>query len=194
MVNYSNSIIYKLCCNDVSITNEYIGSTTNFKQRKSGHKRTCNTPNREGYNYKVYCFIRENGGFENWSMVEIEKYEATDKRHLHARERYWIEQLKSVLNNSIPGRSIKEWRQVNKESIKEYGKQYHLDNKLKKTKYYQDNKEDIKKQHKIYRDKSKEIYYKKFDCSCGGKYIHQNILRHMKTKKHQKYLTTQQGN
>ena len=36
--DYSNTIIYKLCCNDPSITEIYIGHTTNFTQRKNRHK------------------------------------------------------------------------------------------------------------------------------------------------------------
>ena len=36
---YQNSIIYKLChCSDLENENIYIGSTTNFRNRKNGHK------------------------------------------------------------------------------------------------------------------------------------------------------------
>ena len=108
MINYSKSIIYKICCNDPTVKDEYIGSTTNFRNRKWQHKYSCNKLNNEKYNRRLYVFIRETGGWLNWSMIEIEKYDATDKRHLETRERYWIEELKSSLNNYIPTRTSKE--------------------------------------------------------------------------------------
>jgi hypothetical protein len=63
MVNYSKGNIYKLCCNDSIIKDIYVGSATNFSRRKSGHKSYCNNPNNIKYNYHVYKFIRENGGW-----------------------------------------------------------------------------------------------------------------------------------
>jgi predicted GIY-YIG superfamily endonuclease len=74
MVNYNNSIIYKLCCKDPEITEIYVGSTTNFYRRKQKHKSTCNNSNDKGYNLNIYQFIRDNGGWENWQMVEVERY------------------------------------------------------------------------------------------------------------------------
>ena len=38
MVNYNNSAIYKLFCKNEEINDMYIGSTINFKRRKSQHK------------------------------------------------------------------------------------------------------------------------------------------------------------
>ena len=66
MVNYSNSIIYKLCCLDPNIIEIYIGSTTNKYRRKQQHKSSCNSSNGKYYNLYLYQFIRENGGFANW--------------------------------------------------------------------------------------------------------------------------------
>jgi predicted GIY-YIG superfamily endonuclease len=37
-IDYSKGFIYKLCCLDVNIKEIYIGSSTNFKQRKRHHK------------------------------------------------------------------------------------------------------------------------------------------------------------
>ena len=86
-INYSNSIIYKICCKDTSITDIYIGSTTNFTRRKCDHKKCCNNSNLRSYNYNIYKFIRANGNWDNWDMVEIEKVNASDKRDLHKKER-----------------------------------------------------------------------------------------------------------
>ena len=120
MPNYQQSIIYKLCCKDVDITDIYIGSTTNFKQRKTKHKNVCNNEKKRYYNSNVYKYIRCNGGFDNWDMIQIEQYKATDKRDLESRERYYIETLKSKLNSYIPTRTIKEYYEDNKEKVKEY--------------------------------------------------------------------------
>ena len=61
-------------------------------------------------------------------MIEIEKYEATDKHDLIKRERYWIETLKPSLNTQIPTRTYKEWAQTDKvkESRNNQKKQYRL--------------------------------------------------------------------
>ena len=82
MVNYKNSVIYKICCNDTEIKDIYIGSTTNFIMRKHKHKSVCNDPNnKQSYEYK-YCFIRENGGWNNWNMIEIKSVECNNKIEL----------------------------------------------------------------------------------------------------------------
>tara|TARA_R110000764_G_scaffold1879_6_gene8201 strand:+ start:1040 stop:1552 length:513 start_codon:yes stop_codon:yes gene_type:complete len=165
MINYSNSIIYKICCNDPTVKDEYIGSTTNFRNRKWQHKYSCNKLNNEKYNRRLYVFIRETGGWLNWSMIEIEKYDATDKRHLETRERYWIEELKSSLNNYIPTRTWKEYRQDNKEHIKQYIKQYQQDNTHR------------------YIEKIIQRRSQKYDCECGGRYTYANKQSHLRTAK-----------
>ena len=77
MVNYGQSSIYKLVCRDPLITEIYVGSTTNFYQRKSHHKQSCNNPDNKDHNIYVYQFIRDNGGWINWDFIEIEEYKAT---------------------------------------------------------------------------------------------------------------------
>ena len=44
-IDYSNTIIYKIVCNDLSVTDCYVGNTTQFRQRKSQHKKNCNNSN-----------------------------------------------------------------------------------------------------------------------------------------------------
>ena len=90
-INYENSVVYKLCCKDVNITNIYVGSTTNFRRRKNAHKGNCNRETDKSYNLFVYIFMREHGGWENLDMIEIEKINCVDANELHRRERYYIE-------------------------------------------------------------------------------------------------------
>ena len=70
-INYSNTIIYKIICKDISIKDIYIGHTTNFIQRKYAHKIACKTIQN---NLRLYRYIRDNGGWENWDMIQIEIY------------------------------------------------------------------------------------------------------------------------
>ena len=63
MTFYEKSIIYKLKHNeDYDDTNIYIGSTSNFKNRKYQHKFACNNEKDIAHNRFVYQFIRDNGG------------------------------------------------------------------------------------------------------------------------------------
>jgi hypothetical protein len=58
----------------------------------------------------VSQFIRGNGNFENWDMIQIQVYPCNTKRELLAQERLWIEQLKSTLNVNKPLRTKEDLR------------------------------------------------------------------------------------
>jgi hypothetical protein len=103
-----NGIIYKIVCNDENINNIYIGSTYNFAFRKSHHKYNCNNEN----DIYLYRFIRENGGWNNWSIFIIRKYENINKIKLRKKERKYINKLNATLNQSIPSRTKKEYNKV----------------------------------------------------------------------------------
>jgi len=64
---YQNGLIYKLYCKDKAITDIYVGSTTTFYARRRKHKSNTKTKTQ-----KVYSFIREHGGWDNWIMHLIE--------------------------------------------------------------------------------------------------------------------------
>jgi hypothetical protein len=165
--NYQNIIIYKIVCCDLIITNSYVGSTTQFTKRKCSHKYMCNNETSKGYNFKLYTFIRDNGGWCNWNMVEIEKFPCQDGNEAYSRERYWIELLKSNLNMKNPINTTdenteykKEWYKENKEQISEQHKEWYKENKEQiaeeKKKYRKVNKEKIKEYQKEYQNKNKE--------------------------------------
>lgn len=107
-MDFTRTIIYKLVCNDVSITDVYVGSTTNFIKRKNCHKNVCGNPTAKSHNAFVYQFIRENGWLDNWSMIEIEKYSCKGRLEACKRERYWVETLHATLNSNIPSRTKKQ--------------------------------------------------------------------------------------
>ena len=172
---YNNGIIYKLCCKDPTIKDVYVGSTCAFRMRKANHKSKCNNENDKKYNTYVYKFIRENGGWDNWDMVEIKQFNCETKRELDKEERAVLEQLGGTLNSYTPYKTkneykeeIKKWHQAHKEENGEYGKAYRLANK-----------EQI-------HEKDKE----KFICDCGSSLRKRGNSRHLKTEKHQKYLNS----
>ena len=112
-------IIYKLVSTDPEITDCYVGSTRSFRHRKYQHKSICDNTNSRNHNFYVYQFIRDNGGFQNWDMVQIEEFKHDTKQELHSRERYWLEELKATLNKVIPTRTNKEYREEHKEVLAE---------------------------------------------------------------------------
>jgi hypothetical protein len=177
MVNYENGVIYKLCCKDVNVKEIYIGSTVSFKARKRQHKHCCNNNDVKGSEYYVYSFIRDNGGFENWDMIEVEKYKATDKKDLEKRERYWLETLGASLNKVIPTRTDKEYQEDNKEILNEKKKIYaHLhpeQRKITNQKYEESHKEEIEL------IKSEQIL-----CECGETIRKDYKNKNIKRKKH----------
>ncbi len=155
-IDYSKTIIYKIVCNDLTITECYVGSTTDFKTRKAAHKSACNNENRKSYNFKVYKMIRDNGGWDNWIMIQIEKFPCNDSNEAHARERYWYENMNAKLNSCIPNRTEKEWRDENKDIIKLYNVKYYDENKDHIKEYYIQNKDHIKECNAKYRDENKD--------------------------------------
>jgi len=155
-IDYSKTIIYKIVCNDLNICDVYVGSTTDFIRRKGKHKSVCNSEKSKGYNRKVYQTIRANGGWNNFSMIEIEKYPCIDSNEAHARERYYLELLNANLNIKIPSRTMQEYCIDNKEKIAERKKKYREVNKDKMKEYRDVNKDKIKEQNKEYREVNKE--------------------------------------
>lgn len=142
--------IYKIVCNDVSVTDFYVGSTKCFRKRKWDHKYYCNTEKNKKYNKKTYQTIRANGGWDNWRMVIIEEMEeGTTKIQALIREEYYRVELQATLN------MIKCATGLTKQ---EYKKEYNQTEKQKKyRKEYKQTNKEYKEKQKIY---NKE-YYKK---------------------------------
>lgn len=162
MVNYAKSIIYKLCCKNPSITDEYIGSTTNKDRRKHQHKNCCNNENIEKNNLPVYRCIRANGGFENWDMIVLEEYPCESKRELEMRERYWFELINPTLNKFIPRRTDEEIKELekkyNKSDACKESKRKYMKSDAGKESNRKFNKSDAKKEaNRKYRIKRKII-------------------------------------
>ena len=197
-VDYSKGLIYKLCCKDPNVKEIYIGSTTNFRNRKDKHKRSCVNPNNVEYNNKKSKFMRDNGGWDNWEMILVEYYNATDNLDLRKRERFWFDELSAKLNSVKPYTSEEErknneieYRENHKEEHRQYVKKHYEDNRddyINRVKNnYEKNRNKKLEYQKEYQKKNNEI----IDCECGSKVVKYNYKQHCKTIKHIKYLETQ---
>ena len=171
-VDYSKTCIYKLVHkDDVNNENIYIGSTSNFRNRRYQHKHSCVNSNDKHHNEPMYKYVRLNGGWNEWVMIEIEKYPCNDKREAETRERYWIEHCKSNLNKTIPTRTSQEYNKMNWQRIKDDPK----------TKIYQ---------KEWWKNVQSDII--KCDCGCEiGKY---KLKRHQKSDKHLKLMSSKTEN
>lgn len=98
--DYSKTVIYEICNSDRSL--KYVGSTTNLVQRRAEHKYSANNPNSHHYFVNLYNVIRNNGGWENWSMKPVECYPCKNKTEAEIRERYWCDQLQANVNKVRP--------------------------------------------------------------------------------------------
>ena len=180
MVNYENGIIYKLCSKDFTDKNIYIGSTCNFNERKRLHKNDCNNITRN--HLKVYKYINDHGGWDEWDMVFIDYAPCKSKMELCKIERNHQDKNENCTLNTIRAyitcdekkeriiENAKKRYQQNKEYIQEQNMEYEKQNKerIKERKrlYYQQNKErliELNKQHyKQNKERIKEqkrLYY-----------------------------------
>ena len=173
MVNYENAKIYKLVCNKTGMI--YVGSTCQrlLCKRLSGHVADYKRWKNGKYHYVTSFNIIENN---DYYMELLEAVSCNSFDELAKKERYYIESI-DCINKCIPGRTIQEWRQDNKEIIKDYKKQYH-----------QDNKKVIKEYKKQYREENKEVIKikqsVKIKCSkCGSVVVKRGLLRHQRSLK-----------
>jgi hypothetical protein len=184
-MNYSNNCVYKICCNDINITDCYVGSTTNLIERRRHHKCACNNENNKHYNYNVYKFIRDNGGWGNWTVVLVESYpECKSKEELLKFERYHMEKLEATLNSCVPGRTHKQYYKDNAEKIKQYNKNNSEKIKEYQKQYGKNNSEKIKEYAKEYYQNNIEKIKEQTECEFCHSFVRKdNLFRHHKSKK-----------
>ena len=206
-VDYSKIVIYRIFSDSHEFV--YVGSTCNFRARKGQHKSRCNNPNSPKYDFKLYSTIRENGGFENWKMLQIEEYACENKRQAEKREQYWIDFYKPQLNTykafgcetkqeynkqyyTEHAVEIKQYHIEHAEKIKEYQKQYHIEHKEQKKQYYIEHAEEIKEQQKQYliehAEEIKKQQSESIQCVCGSVCRKDRMSKHNRTLKHLAFI------
>ena len=98
---YDNFIIYKIY-QEGREDMVYIGSTTNFNQRKFSHKKNSTNKRSKKYNIKLYKYIRSMGGWDTFKMEIIETNNFSCKGDGLKRECELIEEYGSKLNSIKP--------------------------------------------------------------------------------------------
>ena len=101
-IDYENTIFYKIYCKTSGVTDLYIGHTTNFVQRKYAHKQTCENIKYKGYACKLYKFIRDHGGWDNWNMDIIAFHACEDSHSARQQEQHYFDEYKATLNSAKP--------------------------------------------------------------------------------------------
>ena len=150
--------VYCIVSKDTDIQEVYIGSTDNLNKRIREHKCFCNNKNGKQYNFKVYQFIRENGGFNNWKFIWLEMFKTDDTIFLKQLEQNYINTFpEELLLNSFRAYMTEE------EKIEQ--------NRKDCSKYHKKNKDIISEKNKV-----------KVPCpKCFKSMRKDSIYRHLKT-------------
>ena len=187
-IDYSKTHFYKIVCKDTSISDFYLGHTTQFTKRKSQHKARCFNPDNPKHHYKLYQFIRDNGSWNNWEMVLIETRECESNLEARKIERQYYDDLKPSLNILEPLRTDEE---------KQNGAL------IRYTKSNNKASQDRKNNPEKYKDLDRMTYLKRKDklckwnktkvaCDCGLSYTRGNKTNHFKTLTHKQYFSNLQ--
>ena len=196
-INFSNTIIYKISCKNPSITDIYIGYTTNFVQRKHMHKNEYLNVKSINYNNKLYNAIRNNGGWENWIMEKINDFNFKDNYEAKEKVNEYVFLLNATLNQTektITENQNKDIEKNNKNESKYtcYFCHYETNKKNNYSKHILTIKhKNNKKQTEINVTKSEKII-KEYICNdCGkiyngssGLYKHKQKQKHKQEDKH----------
>ena len=129
--------LFKINSNDC-----YIGKTRNISKRMALHKYYCKSST-----YKLYEFMRANGGFNNFEFEILETNIPEEQGN--AKERYYYNLYSPSLNSNVPNRSpqesklnyrtknrleiiekVRNWQRENRIKFNSYQKSYRLKKKL----------------------------------------------------------------
>lgn len=159
--DYSKCCFYRLMSLDPTVTECYVGHTTNVANRKRLHKNSCTDQTAKAYNVKVYTFIRAHGGWAGWKMEVHERLAVADVVAARLREQYWTIHYKSTLNSQVPGRTPEQ--------------------------YYRDNHARLRQLQTDYQLRREMSHH--HTCACGGRYTGINKYSHERTHLHRNWIT-----
>jgi hypothetical protein len=115
---------------DTSIKECFINHTMEFSKKKKHHKRLCNNEynNTEPqYHMKVYEFIREHGGIDEWTFDVLERAKLASKQEALELERYYYD----IHQPSLNGKKVAVYGEEQRENREAYQKQYKQCGKMK---------------------------------------------------------------
>lgn len=96
-MSYDNFCIYKIYHKDHP-DNFYIGSTTNFPNRKASHKKNVYNKVSKKFHYPIYKYIRSLGGWDNFVIEVYKNHPCKTKEEALQYEQDIIDNLKPSLN------------------------------------------------------------------------------------------------
>ena len=158
MDEFENCSVYEIRCKDPNINEIYIGATKNIKNRIQQHYY--NITQKEKKHYPVYTFIRDNGGWKNWTFVVLETITVENRAELSKRESEYVKLKNPKLNKVIPCRTIKEYCHDNREHLRQQNALFNIRhrekiNNIKKEKY-KTNKQYYLEASRKYTEKNKD--------------------------------------
>ena len=180
--DFKNGKIYKITNN---INSEvYVGSTCDILRKRFNNHASYSKQD-DKLNRPLYKMMNELGP-DIFRIDLIENYSCNDKQELRQREGYWIRQI-GTLNKVIAGRTIKEYRDENKEKINEAAKEY----REKNIEIINEKKKVFRKNHT---EEIKEYKSTPVTCICGVCVKKGNLWEHKKSKKHLAFLENNKTN
>jgi hypothetical protein len=183
-IDYSKTVIYKICCKDLAVKELYVGSTTSMVKRRYQHKHVCSNEKNKKYNYHVYEFIRRHGGFENWDMVVVEAFPCESDEQKRTRERHWMETLGASLNSKKPINTKDDLLEIDRK----YKKSHHAILLERGKVYYQANPNKFLEKRVAFRKANPEYFSELITCACGSKHTRGGKASHKRTAKHIKAM------
>jgi hypothetical protein len=183
MPNYQQGKIYKI----VSNTDDelcYVGSTTLplLCQRMVEHRGTYKRWKNGKYHFTSSFEMFDKFGIENCRIELIEIFPCNMKDELTKKEAYYIRLLNCV-NKVIPDRTIKEYREENRDTMIMYQREYRELNGDKKAEYH-------KEWWGVNKDRIAEKVKEKYTCACGSTLRKADKNRHEKSLKHINYCAS----
>ena len=187
MVNYHNGKIYKIV-SDSEPNKVYIGSTTQQLSKRLG-----------GHVSDYICFLNGKHHFvtsfdllknNDYQILLIENVSCENREELHKKEGEWIKKYKNnddleeCINKCIVGRTSKEYYNDNREAVLIQKKIYQEKNKDKIQQYmkdhYKQNHDKIKRDIELYNEKNRI----KVNCEyCNSTLFKIYMAKHKRTKK-----------
>jgi len=188
-VDYSNTVIYRLYSKNPNIKDDYIGHATNFVKRQTNHKTKCNNnknSSKKEFHLKVYVFIRENGGFDNWLFEILEYADLKDKDEAEKLEGHYIEIFKPTLNKNDVGLTPEEIKENQRKQDKKCKDKKREDPEYKKKEAETNKKWAEDNPEKLAAKNAKRL--ESYICVCGCSTSKMNEARHFDTIKHKAFL------
>ena len=198
MSKFQNGQIYKIV--DVGYNKCYIGSTCEeLSQRMARHRSHYKSYLKGQHGHTKSFDIFNEYGIDNCKIEWVENYPCNSKKELEAREGIHIKN-NTCVNKNVAGRTDKEYREDNKEAIRQSYNNWKENNKEKYQTYQKqwqnDNKEHLQDyKHNWYENDKERIKARisewakqSYNCECGSSLSRGNLSIHLKTKRHQDYI------